>query len=64
MKANLQAKCLSRPKVQSSVTDAQAAGAIKDGIKEGSKTKMPAFAGKMSAGEIKALVAYVRSLKK
>ena len=55
---------LSSSKVQASLTDAQAAAAIKDGIKEGGKTRMPVFASKMSAGDIKALVAYVRGLKK
>lgn len=64
MGMKLQAKDLTNPKVQSSFTDAQAATAIKDGIKEGGKTKMTAFGGKLSPDEIKALVAYVRGLKK
>ena len=49
---------------QASFTDAEAATAIKDGIKEGGKTKMTAFGSKLSDDEIKALVAYVRTLKK
>jgi cytochrome c6 len=46
-------------KVQGEFTDAQAAQLIKDG-----KDKMKPFKGKLSDEEIKALVAYVRSLKK
>ena len=60
----LNAKDLTDPKVQASFTDAQAADAIKNGIKEDGKTKMKAFGDKLSADEIKALVAYVRTLKK
>jgi cytochrome c553 len=58
------AKDLTDPKVQASFSDAQATQAIKDGVKQGGKTTMKAFAGKLSADEIKALVAYVRTLKK
>ncbi|MGH8092406.1 MAG: c-type cytochrome [Chthoniobacterales bacterium] len=46
-------------KVQAEFTDAQAAQVIKDG-----KDKMKGFKGKLSDDEIKALVAYVRTLKK
>jgi len=60
----LNAKNLTDPAVQSSFTDAQAADAIKDGVKEGGKVKMKAFGDKLSSDEIKALVAYVRTLKK
>jgi mono/diheme cytochrome c family protein len=60
----LNAKDLTDPKVQASFTDAQAADAIKNGIKEGGKMKMKAFGDKLSADEITALVAYVRTLKK
>jgi len=49
---------------QAAFTDAQAAAAIKDGVKEGGKTKMTAFGDKLSEADIKALVAYVRTLKK
>jgi mono/diheme cytochrome c family protein len=45
--------------VQGSFTDAEAVKAIKDG-----KGKMKPFAEKLSEADIKALVAYVRSLKK
>ena len=55
---------LTDAKKQASFTDAQAAAAIKDGVKQNGKTTMKAFAGKLSDDEIKALVTYVRSLKK
>jgi len=45
-------------------TDAKAAEAIKEGVKENGKTTMKAFAGKLTDDDIKALVAYVRTLKK
>ena len=60
----LSAMDLTDPKKQSSFTDAQATTAIRDGIKQNGKTTMKAFGGKLSDVEIKALVAYVRSLKK
>ena len=60
----LNAMDLTDSKKQSSFTNAQAAAAIKDGIKQNGKTTMKAFGGKLSDDEIKALVAYVRSLKK
>ena len=59
----LNAMDLTDPGKQSSFTNAQAATAIKDGIKQNGKTTMKAFSGKLSDAEIKALVAYVRSLK-
>jgi Cytochrome c. len=60
----LSAMDLTDPKKQASFTDARAAAAIKDGIKQNGKTTMKAFVGKLSDAEIKALVAYVRTLKK
>jgi mono/diheme cytochrome c family protein len=60
----LNAADLTDAKKQASFTDAQAAAAIKDGIKQNGKTAMKAFGGKLSDDEIKALVAYVRTLKK
>ena len=60
----LNAVDLTDPKKQASFTDAKAAAAIKDGIKQNGKTAMKAFGGKLSDDEIKALVAYVRTLKK
>jgi mono/diheme cytochrome c family protein len=55
---------LTDAKKQASFTDAQAATAIKDGVKQNGKTTMKAFGGKLTDDEIKALVAYVRTLKK
>jgi mono/diheme cytochrome c family protein len=55
---------LTDPKKQASFTDAKATEAIKNGVKQGGKTTMKAFAGKLSNDEIKALVAYVRTLKR
>ena len=60
----LQAMDLTNAAKQASFSDAKAATAIKEGIKEAGKTKMKAFAGKLSDDEVKALVAYTRTLKK
>jgi len=60
----LSAMDLTDPKKQASFTNAQAAAAIKDGVKQNGKTTMKAFGGKLTDDEIKALVAYVRTLKK
>jgi cytochrome c6 len=60
----LNAKNLTDAQIQSSFTDAQAAAAIKDGVAKDGMTRMIAFGGKLSDEEIKALVAYVRTLKK
>ncbi len=60
----LDAKDLTDPKVQASFTDAKAAEVIKNGVKQNGKTTMKAFGGKLTDEEIKALVAYVRTLKK
>jgi len=64
MGQKLNAKDLTDPKVQASFTDAEAAKAIKEGIKENGRTKMKAFGDKLSDADIKALVSYVRGLKK
>ena len=64
MGKTLSAKDLTDPKVQSAFTDAQATKSIKEGVKQGGKTTMKAFGGKLSDDEIKALVAYTRTLKK
>ena len=58
------AKDLTDPKVQAEFTDAKATQSIKEGVKQNGKTTMKAFGGKLTDAEIKALVAYVRSLKK
>jgi mono/diheme cytochrome c family protein len=60
----LNAKDLTNAGIQSSFTDAEAAAAIKDGVTKEGMTRMIAFGGKLSDEEIKALVAYVRTLKK
>ncbi len=64
MGKQLSAKDLTDPKVQAAFTDAKATQSIKEGVKQGGKTTMKAFAGKLSDDEIKALVTYVRSLRK
>jgi len=51
-------------KVQDSMKDDEMAKAIKEGVKEGGKTKMKAFGNVLSDEEIKALVKYVRGFKK
>jgi len=60
----LAAKDLTDSKVQAGFTDAQAMESIKNGVKQNGKTTMKAFGGKLNDADIKALVAYVRSLKK
>jgi mono/diheme cytochrome c family protein len=60
----LNAKDLTNAQIQSSFTDAEAATAIKDGVTKDGTTKMIAFGSRLSDEEVKALVAYVRTLKK
>jgi len=55
---------LTDPKKQASLIDAQATAAIKDGLNKDGAITMPPFGDKLSDREIKALVAYVRTLKK
>jgi mono/diheme cytochrome c family protein len=64
MGKTLNAKDLTDAKVQTEFTDAKATQSIKEGVKENGKTTMKAFGGKLTDDEIKALVAYVRTLKK
>src|SRR5205814_6754243 len=64
MGKTLSAKDLTDPKVQAAFSDAKAAESIKNGVKENGKTTMKAFGGKLTDDEIKALVAYVRTLKR
>ena len=64
MGKTLQAKDLTDPKVQAAFTDAKATQSITEGVKENGKTTMKAFGGKLTDDEIKALVAYVRTLKR
>ena len=51
-------------KVQEGMKDDAMAKAIKEGVKEGGKIKMKAFGETLSDDEIKALVKYIRELKK
>jgi mono/diheme cytochrome c family protein len=51
-------------KVQEGMKDDEMSKAIKDGVKEGEKTKMKAFGEVLSDDEIKALVKHVRGFKK
>jgi mono/diheme cytochrome c family protein len=60
----LNARDLTDPKVQTEFTDAKAEKSIREGVKQNGKTTMKAFGGKLTDDEIKALVAYVRTLKK
>jgi mono/diheme cytochrome c family protein len=57
-------KDYSEAKNQDAMKDEEMVKAIKDGIKEGDKTKMKAFGDALSDDEIKALVKYVRGFKK
>jgi cytochrome c553 len=50
-------------KVQDGLKDAEMIKAIKDGVKDGDKTKMKGFPD-LSDDEIKALVAHIRTFKK
>jgi mono/diheme cytochrome c family protein len=58
------AKDYTDPKVQAEMDDAKAVARVKEGLKEGGKEKMKAYADKFSEDDIKALVAYMRSFKK
>jgi len=64
MGKKLSVKDYSSAKVQAEFTDAKAAQIIKEGVSEGGKVKMKPFKDKLSDEDVKALVAYVRSLKK
>jgi mono/diheme cytochrome c family protein len=57
-------KDLSDAKVQAALTDDQALKAIKEGVTgDDGKQKMKPFADKLSDDDVKALIAYVRTLK-
>lgn len=45
-------------------SDAEGVKAILEGVKDGSKTKMKGYSGKISEAEAKELVAYIRKFKK
>src|SRR5512133_1059534 len=63
MGKKLDIKNLSDAKVQESFTDDKAFKAIKEGVKDGDKTRMKA-AENVNDADIKALVAHVRLFKK
>src|SRR5215468_2791360 len=64
MGKKLQAKNLTDAAVQKGFSDADATKSIKEGVKQNGKVTMKAFGDKLSDDEVKALVSYVRSLKK
>jgi cytochrome c6 len=45
-------------------SDAEGVKAILEGVKDGGKTKMKGYSGKISEAEAKELVAYIRKFKK
>ena len=51
-------------KVQDDLKDDEMTKAIKDGVKDGDKTKMKGFGDVLSDDEIKALVKFIRDFKK
>ena len=64
MGKKLEIKDYTDPKNQAELKDEKMAKSIKEGIKDGDKTRMKAYGDMLSDSEIKALVAYFRSLKK
>ncbi len=64
MGEKLKVKDYTDAKVQAAMKDAEMTKATKEGVKDGDATKMKAFGDVLSDDEIKALVAYVRTLKK
>ena len=63
MGKKLEIKDFTDAKVQASFKDEDMLKAIKEGVKDGDKTRMKAVEG-LSDDEMKALVAYVRAFKK
>ena len=64
MGEKLEIKDYTDAKVQDGMKDDAMIKAIKEGVKDGEKTKMKAFGEALSDDEIKALVKYVRDFKK
>jgi cytochrome c6 len=64
MGEKLKVKDYTDAKVQAAMKDAEMNKATKEGVKEGDSTKMKAFGDVLSDDEIKALTAYIRTLKK
>jgi len=63
MGKKVEVKDLTDAKIQAEFTDEKAFKAIKEGVKDGDKTKMKPAEG-LSDDEIKALVTHVRTFKK
>ena len=63
MGKKLDIKDLTDAKTQASLKDEEMLKAVKEGVKDGDKTRMKPAEG-LSDDEMKALVAYVRTLKK
>lgn len=64
MGEKLNLKDYSDPKAQAELKDEAMVKAIKEGVKDGDKTRMKGFGETLSADDIKGLVAYFRGLKK
>jgi cytochrome c553 len=64
MGEKLEVKDYTSAKVQEEFKDDKLTKAIKDGVKDGDKTKMKAFGDVLSEDEIKALVKFIRDFKK
>jgi len=64
MGEKLGAKDYTDAKVQDALKDDAMTKALKEGVKKGDETKMKAFGDTLSDDEVKALVAYIRTLKK
>jgi cytochrome c553 len=64
MGEKLQVKDYSDAKVQEDLKDDKMVKAIKDGVKDGEKTKMKGFGDTLSDDEVKALVKLIRDFKK
>jgi mono/diheme cytochrome c family protein len=64
MGQKLQIKDYTDPKNHEDLKDEKMAKAIKEGIKDGDKTRMKPYADILSDSEIKTMVAYFRGLKK
>ncbi len=64
MGEKLSIKDYTEAKVQDALKDEEMAKAIKEGVKDGEKTKMKGFGDTLSDDEVKALVKYVRDFKK
>jgi len=63
MGRKLSIKDLSDAATQAGFSDADATKAIKEGVTDNGTEKMKAFGSKLSDDDVKALVAYVRTLK-